>query len=455
MTNTTMPLRSAIKLAEGLARQDFTSEDILAEVMKRAKSPAAAAVFTSMMPETALQEARASDARRRQGTPRSAWDGVPVVWKDLLDITGTVTTAGAAVRRDAPPATHDARLVAQCRALGLVSVGKTNMSEFAYSGLGLNPHFGTPRNPAAALPDRVPGGSSSGSAVAVAAGIVPLAIGSDTAGSVRVPASFCGIWGFKASQAHYSLEGSFPLSRSLDSLGTFANDVEDLVRFDALICGENPDDSPARAIADLSFLIPDSVVFDGVAPDILARFDQFVRRLRDAGAQIERAAFSPFAETADLFRDHGTLAVAEAYTHHYDLLHSDGAAQMDQRVRRRIETATGFTARDYVTLQWARERLMQDTARILGDRQLLFPTVAITAPSIPVLEADDDLFAETNALVLRNTMLGSYLEMPGVSIPDGADGDGLPIGALVSGVAGSDAAVLASSRAIGALMRTF
>ena len=448
-----LPLRSAAQLASGLARGEFTAQELLHEVLTRAQTAAAAGVFITLMPDQALAEARASDARRRQGASLSAWDGIPIAWKDLFDIEGIVTTAGSAVRRNAAPAEQDAALVATCRGLGLVSVGKTNLSEFAYSGLGLNPHFGTPRNPGTAQPDRAPGGSSSGSAAAVAAGIVPVAVGSDTAGSVRVPAAFCGIWGFKASQAHYPIEGVFPLSSSLDSIGTFANDAVDLVEFDGLLQGRMASDLPAAAPADLSLVIPETVVFDGIEAGVLERFDAFVRRLVEAGVRIERMSFGPFAETSTLFDRHGTLTVAEAYKLHHELLTSDAAARMDQRVRRRIETATGFSARDYITLRSARHRLMRETAEILRGRQMLCPTVAITAPFIPALEADDDLFVATNLMALRNTMLGSFLGMPGISLPVGSDPNGLPVGALVSGPAGSDNAIMTSGEAMGRLLQ--
>jgi aspartyl-tRNA(Asn)/glutamyl-tRNA(Gln) amidotransferase subunit A len=454
MVGDNLPLRSASQLATGLACGTFTAQELLLEVLARAQTPAAAGIFITLMPDQALAEARASDARRRQCAPLSPWDGIPIAWKDLFDIEGIVTTAGSAVRHNAAPAERDAALVATCRGLGLICVGKTNLSEFAYSGLGLNPHFGTPRNPGTVLPDRVPGGSSSGSAAAVASGIVPVAVGSDTAGSVRVPAAFCGIWGFKASQSHYPMEGVFPLSSTHDSVGTFANDAADLIQFDALLLGRTAPETTAAALADLSLIIPDTVVFDGIEAGVLERFDAFVEQLVEAGVRIERMNFRPFAEASALFARHGTLTVAEAYALHHELLTSDAAARMDQRVRRRMEAATSFSARDYITLQSARHRLIRETAEMLRGRQMLCPTVAIAAPSIPVMEADDDLFAATNLMALRNTMLGSFLGMPGISIPIGSDPQGLPVGALVSGPLGSDKAIMASGEAMGHLLQS-
>lgn len=449
MVEASMPLRSAAGLAAGLERGDFSAVELLGEVLTRLGTEDAASVFISLMPERAMEEARASDDRRRRGACLSAWDGIPLAWKDNYDIDGMPTTVGSNLYRNAPPAERDAALVSASRAAGMIAVGKTNMTEFAYSGLGLNPHYGTPANPRATLPDRAPGGSSSGSAVAVAAGLVPVAIGSDTAGSVRVPASFCGVWGFKASQNHHPLGGVYPLSSSLDSVGHFANSADDLAALDALLRGDGRPATPAPDLRDLEFLVPETVVFDDAEPGVRARFDAFVRHLEGEGARIERGPMPAFAETTELFRRHGTLTVAEAYTYHYDLLASGAAERMDQRVRRRMETAKGFSAQDYITLQWARTRLTKETAEFLGGRLLLFPTVAITAPSITVLSSDDGLFATTNLLALRNTMLGNYLGTPGVSIPIGADGEGLPVGALISAPEGQDAKVLAAAQRIG------
>jgi aspartyl-tRNA(Asn)/glutamyl-tRNA(Gln) amidotransferase subunit A len=449
MDEASMPLRSAAGLAAALERGDFSAAELVELTLARLELDGASSVFISLMRERAMEDARASDDRRRKGACLSAWDGIPLAWKDNYDIEGMPTTVGSDIYRAAPPARRDAALVAASRATGLVAVGKTNMTEFAYSGLGLNPHYGTPENPGAALPDRAPGGSSSGSAVAVAAGLVPVAIGSDTAGSVRVPASFCGVWGFKASQGHHPLGGVYPLSSSLDSVGHFANSAEDLATLDTLLRGDVGPATRAPDLRDLEFLIPETVVFDDAEPGVRTRFDAFVRHLEAEGARIERGPMPAFAETTELFRRHGTLTVAEAYTYHHDLLASDAAERMDQRVRRRMETAKGFSAQDYITLQWARRRLTRETAEFLGGRFLLFPTVAITAPSIAVLSSDDGLFATTNLLALRNTMLGNYLGTPGVSIPIGTDDDGLPVGALISAPQGHDTRVLAAARRIG------
>lgn len=445
---------SDLSLAQTVQRLESgtaTAASLLRETLQAIEAHGDDAIFISLTQERAEREAVASDARRKAGTLLSPLDGVCVAWKDLFDTQGDVTTAGAKVFAGNPPSTCDADVVAACTRLGMICVGKTNLTEFAYSGLGLNPHFGTPKNPHSTDEARIPGGSSSGSAVAVAAGLVPVAVGTDTAGSVRVPASFCGLVGYKSSQNRYSKAGVFALSDSLDSLGVFGHCVDDVMAMDAAMRGERspigadvqPDDP-----ASLEIIIPQSVVLDDVAPDILENFDAAIDRLAKAGATINTMPFPIFNEVLVLFGKHGTLVVAEAATLHQELLASDKADLMDQRVRERMLLASNFTAQDYIHLQGARARLQKATSDLLGNRFLLFPTTAMTAPPLAALEASDDLFVSTNLKALRNTMLGNYLGTPGVSLPIGLDRDGLPIGALLSAPYGGDDKVLSAARAI-------
>ncbi|MGQ7843266.1 amidase [Granulosicoccus sp. 3-233] len=437
---------TASDVARLLYSGEMTCVDLITELLLRIRDSADQSIFITVTEEQALAEARASDERRALGQTLGPWDGVPLAWKDLFDTRGDITTAGSRVHADV--AQQDAAIVAVCRQHGLISLGKTNLSEFAYSGLGLNPHHGTPVNPASSNDARAPGGSSSGSAVAVAAGLVPIAVGTDTAGSVRVPASFCGIAGYKSSQSRYPSEGIFPLSRSLDSVGLFAHDMDDIIMLDAVMRGKVVEQLGESRLSELSFLVPDNVVFDQIEDDVLACFEETVKRLKNAGARIRREPFPIFDEVSQLFQKHGTLTVAEAATLHQNLLASAEAELMDQRVRERMGTASAYTAQDYIQLQWARERLQQQTAESLGDTLLLFPTTVITAPSIAALEADDEHFRQVNLLTLKNTMLGNYLGTPGVSLPIGKDGQGLPIGVLVSAAVGQDDRLLSVCKAV-------
>ncbi|RVU86447.1 hypothetical protein EOL70_03075 [Leucothrix sargassi] len=440
--------KTAAEVANGLKNNEFTSEELVIEALENIYNCSDQSIFINVTAQRALAEAVASDQRRKNNQLLSELDGVLIVWKDLFDLEGVATTAGSKIYENAVPAEKDAEVVSNCKALGLVCLGKTNLAEFAYSGLGLNPHYGTPINPNSSDSPKAPGGSSAGSAVAVALGLTPLAIGTDTAGSVRVPASFCGITGFKSSQNRYSKKGVFPLSSSLDSLGAFANNVDDLIQVDALMRGKASVSLPMSDIKNSTFLIPESIVFDGISSDIHNTFDMFVEKLKLAGATIKFQAFPLFDEVSELFKKHGTLTVAEAYTYHEDLLLSPQAEHMDQRVRNRMLTAKQVSTTDYIKLQWARMRLQQEVTDMLGDEFLLFPTTPITAPDIAELEASDELFNTTNLTALRNTMLGNYLGTPGVSFSIGNDAEGLPIGALISAPVDQDDRVLAVCRAV-------
>ncbi len=447
MTSSNTPVTAGM-LAKKLASGEHTSGSLVRQALDRVEAHGDPAIFITLTAEQALRDAEESDRRRQQGRPLSAWDGIPMVWKDLFDIKGMTTTAGSRVYADAPPAERDAPVVARCKKAGLISIGKTNLTEFAYSGIGLNPHYGTPVNPHSGADPRVPGGSSSGSAAAVAAGLVPIATGTDTAGSVRVPAGFCGLYGFKVSQHHYDRNGIFPLSRSLDSVGTFAHDVDDLITFDRILRGKADDQSVLQPVTSPKLIVPENIVFEGVSDAVTSAFEQSIEALLSAGISVTRTPVPVLDQAAGLAAEHGTLTGAEAATLHQELLQSPDAEKMDQLVRQRILGAREFTAQDYITLQWERERLQGEMIDYLSGAFLYFPTVAISAPSIAALKASDDVFVKTNLLVLRNTILGSYLGMPGMNIPIGKTADGLPVGGLLSAGNGRDETVLAASRTI-------
>ncbi len=289
-----------------------------------------AGVFISLTLERARREAKAAAARWRAGQPLSVFDGVPLAWKDLFDVAGSVTTAGAAYRRNAPAALLDAPSVGLlCRA-GMVSVGKTNLSELAYSGLGLNPHFGTPRNPRGVDQPRIPGGSSSGSAVAVAANIVPIAMGTDTAGSIRIPAALNGLVGYRSSSRRYSRDGVFPLARTLDSLGPLTRSVRDALAIDDLLHGRTQTHR-ARPLKGQRFVLAQQDVEPAVRNNLLRAVEQ----LKAQGALIEERECPTFQATLALIKHHGWLGAFEAFALHETLLDSHDAEQLDPRVRRR------------------------------------------------------------------------------------------------------------------------
>jgi len=254
------------------------------------------AVFTTILKDRATEEAKASSKRMKEGRSRGMLDGIPIAWKDLFDIKGRTTTAGSTVLASGPAAQEDAPVVATLKQAGMVSIGCTNMSEFAFSGLGLNPHYDTPHNPRSSDLPRIPGGSSSGAGVAVAAGLVPVAMGTDTGGSVRIPAAFNGIVGYKATRGRYPMAGVYPLAKSLDSLGPLCRTVQDAVWIDAGMRGAAAPSIVARPLKGLDIVVPDNVVFDGAEAGVVASFETAVDWLAAEGASISRIKIPAFDE---------------------------------------------------------------------------------------------------------------------------------------------------------------
>ena len=410
------------------------------------------AIFIEVLTARALKEAGAARKRLKEGRPLSALDGVPVAWKDLFDIEGRVTTAGSVVLKSNAPAARDAALLAAGVRAGLVTIGATNMTEFAYSGIGINPHYGTPRNPCDPKVARAPGGSSSGAAVAVAAGLVPIAIGTDTGGSIRVPAAFNGITGYKTSTGHYPMTGVFPLSRSLDTLGPLALTVEDCVLTDMVLRGAAAPAARRASVEGLTILAPETLVLDGCEPEVLANFEACLARLAKAGARIVRAPMPQLAAIPELIGKHGHLLAAEALQVHQALIHSPAAARMDRRVVKRILLAAGMSALDLVEVQQARARLIAETNAAIGEAIVAFPCAPHVAMPLGPLEADDDVFFRANAKTLRNTMVGNFLDWCGVALPNGTGAGGMPTGLLLSAIHGRDTAVLSAALSIEPLL---
>ena len=434
--------RSASAIGRVIASGE-TSATALAEFyLSRTSGEAAQHVFTSVTRERALAEAAAADKRIAAGRPASPLDGVPIVWKDLVDLKGKTTTAASATRRTARAAKSDARIAANTAAAGMVCIGKTNLTEFAYSGLGLNPHFGTPRNPHSPGADRIPGGSSSGTAVAVAANIAPCGIGTDTGGSVRIPAAFNGLVGYKTSEGRIDKQGVFALSETLDTVGPLARSVEDCVLLDTTMRGAVTSDVIRRDLSEAVIFVPETVALDDLDDAVATNFEASLRRLEAAGAKIERGPMPPFAGVQQLTADHGTLSTVEAYALHKDLVDGPEAEKLDPRVLTRILGGKNMSAYAYHSILTTRERLIGECWEITGDRLLAMPTVAITAPETGPLEKDVELFGKTNLKALRNTNLGNMLDLCGLALPNGVDCDGMPTSFLLSAPGGDDERLL-------------
>jgi aspartyl-tRNA(Asn)/glutamyl-tRNA(Gln) amidotransferase subunit A len=402
-------------------------------------------VFVSLMKERAMAEAAAAAKRVAEGRSVGWLDGIPIAWKDLFDIEGMATTAGSTVLSTAAPALKDAAVVDLLRQAGMIAVGRTNMSEFAFSGLGINPHYGTPQNPRSTDVPRIPGGSSSGSAVAVAAGLVPVAIGTDTGGSIRIPAALNGIVGYKASRGRYSMDGVFPLAASLDCLGPLCRSVQDAVWVDAAMRGTTWPDVVRRAEGALDIVVPENAVFDDAESGVVDAFEAALARLEKNGARITRLRIPAFEAITDLVKNRGALVTAEAFALHRDRLAGPAADGIDPRVVARVRLGEKIGMADYIDILAIRERLTRETEELLAGRLVAFPAVAHVAPAITPLVENDDLFFATNGKTLRNTGFGNFLDWCGISIPCGMGDAGMPVGFLLSGSAGQDEKLLSAA----------
>jgi aspartyl-tRNA(Asn)/glutamyl-tRNA(Gln) amidotransferase subunit A len=410
-------------------------------------------IFIDVLAVRARAEAKAARRRLKAGKPASLVDGVPIGWKDMFDLEGRVTKAASFVLRDDPPAKTDAALVATAKKAGMVSVGALSQTEFAYSGIGINPHYGTPRNPHDPNVHRAPGGSSSGSGVVVAKGLLPVAYGTDTGGSIRVPASFNGVVGYKSSTGHYSMEGVFPLSRAYDTLGPLAQTVEDCVLVDAALRGLRTAKIKKATVRGKTFLVPMDVVFDGVENAVQANFDATLSRISKAGGKIKRVAFPAFDKILKLVSRRGNILLAEAYHVHFDRVNGPDASRMDQRVVQRVKLGEKMSAIDLVEIMHQRKLLIAETAALIGDAIVVYPTTPHVAPPVAPLEADMEEFFRVNVLTLRNTMLGNFLDWCGVSIPNGTDKSGMPTGFLLTAQHGRDSDILSTGLALEATIR--
>ncbi len=440
-------------LSHELAAGRATAVALAEAALARARDAAGegARVFTALGAERALAAARASDLLRAAGVVRSPLEGIPVSIKDLFDVAGEVTTAGSTVLRGAAPAARNAPVVERLIAAGAVIVGRTNMTEFAFSGLGLNPHYGTPANPWDRATRRIPGGSSSGAAVSVTDGMAAVAIGSDTGGSVRIPAALCGLAGFKPTQRRVPTEGALPLSTSLDSIGPLAASVRCCALTDAILAGQPPVPPPARALRDARLAVPETVVLDGLEPPVAAAFEAALARLSAAGARIRHIAVPEFAELGRLHA-RGTLAGAEAWAWHRHLL-ARRAAEYDPRVGLRLQGGARMSAADYIDLLAARRRwIAQVEARAAGFDALLLPTVPVLAPRIDALQASDEAYFAANALILRNPTLINFLDGCALSLPCHEPG-AAPVGLMLAAAGGQDRALLGLGEAVEQALR--
>ncbi|MGB3877574.1 MAG: amidase [Shinella zoogloeoides] len=440
-------------LARDLAAGKVTAAQLIEDVLARIAEPAGegARAFVKVHAEKARIAAKAADELRRAGLAPSRFAGIPIAVKDLFDLAGESTPAGSTVLADAAPATSDAPAIARLKAAGFVVVGRNNMTEFAFSGVGINPHYGTPANPYDRATGRIPGGSSSGAAVSVADGMAAAAIGSDTGGSCRIPAALCGIVGYKPTASTVPLAGALPLSFTLDSIGPLANSVDCCASLHEILSGTSLDQESQRGVAGLRIAVPQSVVFDGIEPHVARTFEAALKRLTEAGAVVSEIALKEF-EMVGQINARGGFPAPEALAWHRDLLEEHGEAY-DQRVRARILRAREQTAADYIDMLHLRRAYIEATNRAISAYDVLaMPTVPMVAPAIGALEADNDLFVKTNLTLLRNPALINMLDGCAISLPVHAEGEA-PVGLMLAAAGGRDAALLANARAVEAALR--
>ena len=395
-------------LAAELQAGQTTSVKLVEQALERiaAYREQGGAAYVSVDADRALAAARASDAARAAGNVPSLLAGLPVSIKDLFDVQGEVTAAGSKALADAPAAVADAPAVARLRHAGAVLLGRTNMSEFAFSGLGLNPHYGTPRNPLDGT--RVTGGSTSGGAVSVAGDMAVMALGTDTGGSIRIPSAFCGLTGFKPTARRVSLDGAVPLSTTLDSAGPLTRSVDCCAIADAILSGETLA-TDAVPLAGLRFGVTEDFVNDGMDDTVRTAFEAALLRLQKAGALIQRFSFPELKELPSINAG-GGFSAAESWAWHRSLLERAGD-KYDQRVAVRIRRGAQQSAADYIDLLAVRRRLIAQAERRLAVFDAwLMPTVPVVPPLLQPLQDSDETFFATNGLVLRNPSVINFLD---------------------------------------------
>lgn len=434
------------RLAESLGAGRTSARALAEAALTKIRDPEGegARAFIAVDDEGVLTTAERIDALRKRGRAPSPYAGIPFSAKDLFDQAGEVTRAGSVIRTDAPPAAVDAPAIARLKAMGLVVLGRTNMTEFAYSGVGLNPHYGTPTSVYDRAIGRIPGGSSSGAAVSVGDGMCALAIGSDTGGSCRIPASFNGIVGYKSSYGRVPTKGVFPLARSLDSVGPLAVSVTSAAIADAIMAGDWDGHIGPRDASSLRFGIPAQTVFDDLDAEVAAAFDAARKRLEKAGVRFVDIDFPALTELPSVNAGGGISAVEASHVHR-DLIAAHGD-EYDQRVRRRIESGMKISAPAYLAILDFRQKLITEFKRLMqGLDALVMPTTPNIPPPIAALDADED-YGRINFFCLRNTFIGNFLNACAISLPMTSPGEA-PAGLMLMAPWGSDQALFAMAAA--------
>jgi aspartyl-tRNA(Asn)/glutamyl-tRNA(Gln) amidotransferase subunit A len=448
MKNTHTLASLAADLDSGVTSARQLVEECLAKIADASGEGQRA--FIHVDRDAALEAAGAMDRLRKARAAPSPYAGIPVSIKDLFDIKGQVTRAGSRALEDSAPAEADAPVVARLRRAGFIVIGRTNMTEFAYSGIGINPHYGTPKSAWNRSVGHVPGGSSSGAAVSVADGMAYGALGTDTGGSCRIPAAFNGIVGFKPTQRRVPLDGGVPLSFSLDSFGPLARTTGCCAVLDAVLADEAVRPLQPRPVKGLRLAVPTTIALDDLDDAVAKTFERALETLSRAGALIERVEVPEFHDVG-VMNAKGGFAAAESYAWHRFLLTSKGDVY-DPRVSSRILRGETISAADYIDLLNMRRSFIARTeARLAPYDALVLPTTANTPPKIADL-ADDKAFARENLRALRNCTLINVLDGCAISLPAHRQGEA-PVGLMLAAAGGSDRRILELAAAMENIIR--
>lgn len=437
------PFPSLLDAAQALADGRTTARELVELALERIHdvNGEGSRVFMAVHADKARQQANIIDTLRQQGRAPSIAAGVPVSIKDLFDEAGSVSRAGSLVLDKAAPASTDAPAIRSLKQAGMISMGRTTMTEFAFSGVGINPHFGTPANPWDRAGRRIPGGSSSGAAISVSDGMACVGIGSDTGGSCRIPAALTGLVGFKPTARRISTQGTVPLSYTLDSVGSLGRTVQCCWAADSLMATGNlhlqdaPDGRDGRV---LRLGILNTVVMDGMEPTVAQTWEQCLNRLSARGVILETFSCPPLLDIP-VANAKGGFPAAEALAWHTPLL-AEHRQAYDPFVLQRILRGQEQSAVDYITLCQARTRLIRQASDIMEHYDaVILPTVPIIAPKISDMD-DNAHYIATNLLLLRNTAIANFLDLCAISLPCHQPGDA-PVGLMVMGHHEQDSAL--------------
>ena len=439
----------ALALGREIGARSIDPVELCDHFLERIKNLGSdSSIYLKVLSQRARNEAEAARDRARRGNRQGPLDGVPISWKDLFDTAGDRTTAASPLLRRRDPARADAEVVRRATRAGLVCLGKTNLTELAFSGLGINPATGTPVNPFDEARPRAPGGSSSGAAVSLARGLAAAAVGSDTGGSVRIPAAWNGLVGLKTTHGLLPMDGMLPLAPSLDSIGTITRNVADANALLAVLADCKPVDLSGTTLRRRKLVIAEGTVWRDVDPRVEETVRVAIGRLAAAGAEVVSEPVDEFSEAMALVGVHGPFVAVEGYAVWRDTIEAD-PKRVYRHVRDRFRAAKNISSFDAGRLRFGMAEIARRLdARLAGWDAMLAPTVASTAPVLAPLVDDPERYVKANLKALRNTTLGNVLGLTALTIPCGRDDTDVPVGLMLMARPDGEAGLLRLGHAV-------